>query len=59
MPVRPAIRPAYPREARHRHGASLRAPCLRSTVSIRCLRPAPLPSSDSGSPLLLKIPHRC
>jgi len=38
MPVRPAIRPAYPREARHRHGASVRAPCLRSTVSIRCLR---------------------
>ena len=46
-----------PREALHRHGASVRPPFHRCSVSIRYLRPTPLSSSqdfmrrydDSGS----------
>ena len=38
MPVRPAIGRPTPREARHRHGAPVRAPFLRCSVSIRYLR---------------------
>jgi len=33
MPVRPAIGRPTPREARHRHGAPVRAPFLRCSVS--------------------------
>src|SRR4029453_856115 len=41
---------ANPREARPRHGVSVRTPLLRCSVSIRCLRPTPLPFVISGRP---------